>query len=71
MGNKVVVTGPWLLNPLFDAGEIEITGRIALANGYSSRGELVPTRNRDGPRNASALPERRAVYAGCADKNGP
>jgi len=45
MGNKVVAVGPGFVNPLLDAGEIEITGRntgrIALANGYGSHGEPV------------------------------
>jgi CubicO group peptidase (beta-lactamase class C family) len=45
MGNKVVAANPGFLNPLFDAGEVEITGRntgrIALANGYGSHGESV------------------------------
>jgi CubicO group peptidase (beta-lactamase class C family) len=48
MGNKVVAATPGFLNPLFDAGEIEITarnaGRIALANGYGSHGESVRCR---------------------------
>lgn len=45
MGDKVMAAGPGFLNPLLDAGEIEITGRntgrIALANGYGSHGEPV------------------------------
>ena len=45
MGNKVMVAAPGVVNPLLDAGEIEITGRtagrIALANGYGSHGERV------------------------------
>jgi hypothetical protein len=45
MGNKVMVASPGFVNPLFDAGELEITGRnagrIALAHGYGSHGETV------------------------------
>jgi hypothetical protein len=45
MGNKVLLAGPGFINPLFDASEIEITGRnsgrIVLANGYGSHGEPV------------------------------
>ena len=45
MGNKVMAVGPGFLNPMADAGEIEITGRnagrVALANGYGSHGEPV------------------------------
>ena len=45
MGNKVMVAGPGFVNPLFDAGELEITGRntgrIALTHGYGSYGEPV------------------------------
>jgi CubicO group peptidase (beta-lactamase class C family) len=45
MGNKVMVAGPGFVNPLFDAGELEITGRntgrIALTHGYGSYGEKV------------------------------
>lgn len=45
MGNKVMVAGPGFLNPLFDASELEITGRntgrIAVATGYGSHGEPV------------------------------
>ena len=45
MGNKVMTASPGFLNPLMDAGEIEVTGRdtgrIALANGYGSHGEPV------------------------------
>ena len=45
MGNVVVVANPHLANPFMDATEIEVTGRdsgrIALAGGYASHGELV------------------------------
>jgi CubicO group peptidase (beta-lactamase class C family) len=45
MGNKVLVVGPGFINPIGDAGELEITGRdqgrIAVADGYSSYGERV------------------------------
>jgi CubicO group peptidase (beta-lactamase class C family) len=45
MGNKVMLAGPGFVNPLFDAGEVEITGRntgrIALTHGYGSYGEPV------------------------------
>ena len=45
MGNKVLVVGPGFINPIGDAGELEITardqGRFALADGYSSYGEPV------------------------------
>jgi CubicO group peptidase (beta-lactamase class C family) len=45
MGNKVMVASPGFVNPLFDAGELEITGRttgrIALTHGYGSYGEPV------------------------------
>jgi CubicO group peptidase (beta-lactamase class C family) len=45
MGNKVMVASPGFVNPLFDASELEITGRtagrIAVANGYGSHGEPV------------------------------
>lgn len=45
MGNKVVTASPGFLNPLFDASELEITGRntgrIAAATGYGSHGEPV------------------------------
>jgi CubicO group peptidase (beta-lactamase class C family) len=45
MGGKVMVAGPGFVNPLFDAGELEITGRntgrIALTHGYGSYGEKV------------------------------
>ena len=45
MGNKVLVVGPGFINPIGDAGELEITGRdqgrIAVADGYSSYGEPV------------------------------
>jgi CubicO group peptidase (beta-lactamase class C family) len=45
MGNKVMTAGPGFLNPLFDASELEITGRntgrIAAATGYGSQGEPV------------------------------
>jgi CubicO group peptidase (beta-lactamase class C family) len=52
MGNKVMAVAPGFLNPMLDAGEIEITGRstgrIAVASGYGSYGEPVRCR-----RNAS------------------
>ena len=45
MGNKVLVVGPGFVNPIGDAGELEITardqGRFAVADGYSSYGEPV------------------------------
>jgi CubicO group peptidase (beta-lactamase class C family) len=45
MGNKVLTAIPGLINPMMDAGELEITsrttGRIALAPGFSSHGEPV------------------------------
>ena len=45
MGNKVLVVAPGFLNPIADAGQLEITGRdqgrIAVADGYSSYGEPV------------------------------
>lgn len=45
MGNVVVAANPHLTNPFMDATEIEVTGRdsgrIALAGGYASHGELV------------------------------
>jgi len=45
MGNKVLVVGPGFINPIGDAGELEITardqGRFAVADGYSSYGEPV------------------------------
>jgi CubicO group peptidase (beta-lactamase class C family) len=45
MGDKVFTALPGLINPLTDAGELEITGRntgrIALAPGFSSHGEPV------------------------------
>jgi CubicO group peptidase (beta-lactamase class C family) len=45
MGNKVFTAIPGLINPMMDAGELEITsrttGRIALAPGFSSHGEPV------------------------------
>ena len=45
MGNKVLVVAPGFINPIGDAGELEITGRdqgrIAVADGYSSYGEPV------------------------------
>jgi CubicO group peptidase (beta-lactamase class C family) len=45
MGNVVVAANPHLANPFMDATEIEVTGRdsgrIALAGGYASHGELV------------------------------
>ena len=45
MGNKVMVASPGFVNPLFDASELEITGRttgrIAVTNGYGSFGEPV------------------------------
>jgi CubicO group peptidase (beta-lactamase class C family) len=45
MGDKVLVANPGLINPLADAGELEITsritGRIALAPGFGSHGEPV------------------------------
>jgi CubicO group peptidase (beta-lactamase class C family) len=44
-GDKVLVASPGLINPLADAGELEITGRttgrIALAAGFGSHGEPV------------------------------
>jgi CubicO group peptidase (beta-lactamase class C family) len=53
MGDKVLVANPGLINPLADAGELEITGRtagrIALAPGFSSHGEPVHcTRTKSG-----------------------
>ena len=53
MGNKVLVVGPGFINPIGDAGELEITardqGRFAVADGYSSYGEPVRrVRNRAG-----------------------
>jgi CubicO group peptidase (beta-lactamase class C family) len=51
MGSKVLVVAPGFVNPIGDAGELEITGRdqgrIAVADGYSSYGEPV-RRVRDG-----------------------
>ena len=45
IGNKVLIVAPGLINPIGDAGELEIAsrdrGRIALADGYSSHGEPV------------------------------
>jgi CubicO group peptidase (beta-lactamase class C family) len=45
MGNKVVTALPGFINPMMDAGELEITGRnagrIALAGGFASHGEKV------------------------------
>ena len=45
MGKKVVIANPAFVNPMIDAGEIDITdrhgGRIASANGYGSHGEPV------------------------------
>ncbi len=45
MGSKVLVVGPGFVNPIGDAGELEITardqGRFAVADGYSSYGEPV------------------------------
>ena len=45
MGAKVLVANPGLINPLADAGELEITGRttgrIAVAPGFASHGEAV------------------------------
>jgi CubicO group peptidase (beta-lactamase class C family) len=45
LGNKVLVVAPGFINPIGDAGELEITGRdqghIAIADGYSSYGEPV------------------------------
>jgi CubicO group peptidase (beta-lactamase class C family) len=45
MGSKVLVASPGLINPMGDAGELEITGRdrgrVAVADGYSSYGEPV------------------------------
>jgi len=45
MGSKVMVASPGFVNPLFDAGELEITGRttgrIAQTHGYGSYGETV------------------------------
>jgi len=45
VGNKVLVVAPGFINPIGDAGELEITardqGRIAVADGYSSYGEPV------------------------------
>jgi hypothetical protein len=45
MGNKVLMVGPGMGNPIADAGEFHITGRdegrIAVADGYSSYGEAV------------------------------
>jgi CubicO group peptidase (beta-lactamase class C family) len=45
MGNTVLMGSPGLINPLFDASEITITGRdtgrITLANGYRNHGEPV------------------------------
>ena len=53
MGDKVLVANPGLINPLADAGELEITsrtaGRIALAPGFGSHGEPVScTRTKSG-----------------------
>ncbi len=53
MGSKVLVVGPGFVNPIGDAGELEITardqGRFAVADGYSSYGEPVRrVRNRAG-----------------------
>jgi CubicO group peptidase (beta-lactamase class C family) len=45
MGSKVITAFPGFINPMMDAGELEITGRttgrIALAPGFSSHGEPV------------------------------
>jgi hypothetical protein len=45
IGNKVLIVVPGFINPIADAGEIEITGRdhgrIAVADGYASYGEPV------------------------------
>ena len=45
IGNKVLIAAPGFINPIVDAGEIEISGRdqgrIAVADGYSSHGEPV------------------------------
>jgi CubicO group peptidase (beta-lactamase class C family) len=45
MGNKVLAVTPGFINPMTDAGELEIsgrtTGRIALAPGFGSHGEPV------------------------------
>jgi hypothetical protein len=45
MGDKVIAASPGLFNPFMDASEVALTGRdtgrIALANGYASHGELV------------------------------
>jgi hypothetical protein len=45
IGSKVLTVGPGFINPIADAGEIEITGRdqgrFAAADGYSSHGEPV------------------------------
>src|SRR4051812_34730303 len=45
MGDKVLMANPGLINPLADAGELEITGpntgRIALGPGFGSHGEPV------------------------------
>jgi CubicO group peptidase (beta-lactamase class C family) len=53
MGDKVMMAGPGMVNPLLNAGEIEITGRstgrIALTDGYGSHGEPVRcTRGKSG-----------------------
>jgi CubicO group peptidase (beta-lactamase class C family) len=53
MGEKVLVANPGFINPLADAGELEITsrttGRIALAPGFGSHGEPVRcTRTKSG-----------------------
>jgi CubicO group peptidase (beta-lactamase class C family) len=45
MGDKVLTAVPGFINPMMDAGELEITGhttgRIAMAPGFSSHGEPV------------------------------
>ena len=45
MGDKVIAAGPALINPFMDASEITLTGRdtgrISLANGFASHGEIV------------------------------
>ena len=45
IGNKVLIAAPGFIDPIVDAGEIEISGRdegcIALADGYSSYSEPV------------------------------
>ncbi|MGC1887096.1 MAG: serine hydrolase domain-containing protein, partial [Stellaceae bacterium] len=45
VGDVVLIANPWIGKPLLDAAEVEVTGRdegrIALAGGYGSHGELV------------------------------